>query len=835
MNSENFQESTPSRWEAIQTKFEPIHAKWLAFKTARPKTAWTALIGGGLGIFACLFVLVFYSLIRFGALGSLPSQEELMAIENSIASEVYSEDEQLLGKYYVQNRVNTNLEDISPILLDALVATEDVRFFDHSGVDFRSLFRVFFKSILLQDDDSGGGSTLSQQLAKNIFKRKRYKILSLPVNKVREMIIARRLERIYSKKELLALYLNTVSFSDNTFGIKVATKRFFNTNPKEVRPEEAAVLVGMLKGPTRYNPLRHPERSLERRNTILRKMNRYGYLVKSSIDSLQTLPLELQYNREGITEGNATYFREHLRLEVEELLENHTKEDGTPYNLYRDGLKIYTTIDAKLQNFAEEAVAEHMSELQATFFKHWQGGKPWGTDKDIQKIARTTSLYKRLKAADKPAGIIQDLLNQPKKMRIFTWDGEQEKEMSVLDSIKYYQSMLNTGFLAVNPKDGRVKAWVGGIDNKYFQYDHIKSTRQPGSTFKPLVYATALQQGIAPCEYNYNRLVIYSDYDDWKPENADGKYEGVYSMEGALSNSVNAVTVDLLMRVGIDSVKQLAHRMGITTDIPSVPSIALGVADVSLYDMINVYSTLANEGVRQELSFLRRIETNEGEVLIDFELEEKEKERILSMDHALMMTNMLQSVVDSGTARRLRFRYNLHNDIAGKTGTTQNHSDGWFIGYTPDIVAGAWVGAESPKVHFRSLSLGQGANTALPIWGRFMTKVYKDPKFKSWYQSKFTPLSDSIQLAMNCPPYLPDMPVYEPLTFFEEIDTIGNVFNWMLDRKERRKRLQLNEKPTIRERIDDLKERSKERKKKAATKRKKKKKKGLFKRIFGKN
>ena len=493
-------------------------------------------------------------------------------------------------------------------------------------------------------------------------------------------------------------------------------------------------------------------------------------------------------------------------------------------------MKIYTTIDSRLQTFAEEAVAEHMRDLQATFFRHWKQGKPWGSDREIQKIVAQTALYQRLKKEGKPQGIIDEVLKQPKKMTIFTWDGDQEKEMSVVDSIKYYQSLLNTGFLATNPRDGRIKAWIGGIDNQYFQYDHVKSKRQPGSTFKPLVYATALKQEIPPCEYNYNRLVTYTEYDDWTPENSDGKYEGVYSMEGALSNSVNAVTVDMMIRVGIDSVKALARQMGISSTIPSVPSIALGTAEVSLYDMIQVYGIFANQGERRSLSFIRRIETNEGEVLIDFDQEEHIGEQVLTPEQAIMMTRMLQSVVDSGTARRLRFRYDLQNDIAGKTGTTQNHSDGWFIGYTPDLVAGAWVGAESPKVRFRTIALGQGANTALPIWGRFMQKVYQHPAFRASYQSTFPELPDSIQWQMDCPPYLPEMPVYEALPLLDEEETIENVFDWIFKNKKGDKK-KINEGPSIREKSNKRKgPRIKKRKTKP---KKKKKKRGLFKKIFG--
>lgn len=825
MNLSKYQVFFSDLWHQLKTKFKPYHSKWLSYKEQYPKGAWVALIGGSLSIFGFLFITIFYISIRFEFIDHLPNIQELKEIENNIAAEVYTEDEKLLGKYYTQNRLNVSLEEISVDLLNALVATEDVRFFDHDGIDIKSWFRVFFKSILMQDDASGGGSTLSQQLAKNLYPRKRYKLLSLPVNKVREMIIAKRLERIYTKNELLTLYLNTVSFSDNTYGVKVASKRFFNTNPKDIKVEEAAVLVGMLKGPTIYHPINHPERAKDRRNTVLSQMERNGYLAKSAVDSIQGKPLELRYSREGNTEGSGTYFREHLRLELKESLKDFKKADGSPYNLYTDGLKIYTTIDSKMQVYAEEAVAEHMSQLQKDFFNSWKKGPSREVKKEIQKIVEKTALYQRLKKEETPQIIIDSLFRKPRKMTIFTWKGEEEKMMSKLDSIQYYFMLLNTGFLAMNPKNGHIKAWVGGINNKYFQYDHVKSTRQVGSTFKPLVYATALKSGIPPCEYIHNRLTIYTDYDDWKPENSDGKYGGVYSMEGALTKSVNAISVDLILRSGIDSVKYLAEQMGITSNIPAVPAIALGAVEASLYDMIKVYGTFANNGLRPEPKYIRRIETKEGKVLINLDEESVQFERVMEKETARIMTKMLQSVVDSGTAKRLRYQYQLKNDIAGKTGTTQNHSDGWFMGYTPDLVAGVWVGGESPKVHFRSIHLGQGANMALPIWGRFMNKVYKDPQFKNQQFTKFEPLSDSLFWELNCAPYLEEMPIFVD---YEEIEESGgSVFDYLFNR-EKKEREEMEEK----QREDRSKAQPKNRKRRKTPK--KKKKKGLFERIFGK-
>ena len=754
-----------------------LYEKWLHLKRQYPRGAWGILIVSCLGIAGFLFSIIFYLSIRFEVFDRLPTISELREIENNIASQVYTEDGKLLGKYYIQNRVNSSLEEISPDLLNALVATEDVRYFDHNGIDLYAWLRVFFKSILLQEDTAGGGSTLSQQLAKNLYSRKHYLFLSLLVNKVREMIIARRLESIYSKNELLTLYLNTVSFSENTFGVKVASRRFFDTKPMELRLEEAAILVGMLKGTAIYNPLNYPERALKRRNTVLYQMNKYGYINKAVADSLAAIPLKLKYSREGNTEGSGTYFREYLRKELKKILVAHKKPDGSNYNIYTDGLKIHTTIDSRLQKHAEAAVTKHMSKLQTDFFRHWKRGLAPEMKQEIEKIVEKTPLYKRLKSEGKPLPVIEGVFRKPKKMTVFTWAGEEEREMSLLDSIQYYFMMLNTGFLAMEPQNGHIKAWVGGNNNKYFQYDHVKSTRQAGSTFKPLVYAAAINQEIPPCDYLHNRLTIYTEYDDWKPENSDGNYGGVYSMEGALSHSVNAITVDLIMRTGIDSVKQLAENMGVSSTIPEVPAIALGAVDVSLYDMVSVYVTFANNGFRPEPRYIRRIETNDGEILIDFDTEESVAKQVLKKTTAQIITKMLQSVVDSGTAKRLRHQYHLSNDIAGKTGTTQNHSDGWFIGYTPKLVAGVWVGASSPKAHFRTISFGQGANMALPVWAHFMEKVNNDSNFRSWKKASFPALSDSLLWELDCPPYLEEMPVWVdwekvenwPASLFERI------------------------------------------------------------------
>ena len=757
LNGANFQRLI----EPLRQRVAPLWQKVEAYYGQRPRWLLAIHAIAGMAVLGFFSLFILAVLIYTGALGRLPGYPELRGIQNYNASEVYAEGDVLLGKYYIENRINADFEEISPDLINALVATEDARFFEHGGIDLRAALRVVVKSLLLSDESSGGGSTLSQQLAKNLYPRRDYVMLSMLVNKMREMMIARRLEKVYTKEELLRLYLNTVSFSENIFGIKVAAQRFFNKAPGQLSVEEAAVLVGMLKATTYYNPVRYPERAQERRNLVIGQMARYGYLSDAARDSLQALPLEMKYYPEGNNQGLGTYFREQLRQELEEILEDYTKPDGAPYNLYTDGLKIYTTIDARLQQYAEEAVRTHMAKLQQAFDKEWRKGKPWGSDDLVQRRVQESERYKKLKEKGLSEAAIEKVFNTPVSMTVFTWDGgEEERELSPLDSVRYYLTILNAGFLAIEPATGLIKAWVGGIDHKYFKYDHVFARRQVGSTFKPIVYATALQSGMMPCEYTYNRQSVYAKFDNWEPSNSDGKYGGVYSMEGALSHSVNTVAAELIVRTGIDSVRQLAKAMGVTSYVPKAPAIALGAVEASLYDMVTVYGTLANRGYRPKLHYLDRIETADGKVLVSFDRPNPRSfPQVLEADQADMMIKMMESVVDSGTARRLRYEFGLYNELAGKTGTTQNNSDGWFIGFNPKIVAGAWVGAEWPQVHFRSTSLGQGSNSALPIFGQFMRKVYRDAKFKSIRYARFTPPSDTVLALMQCPPYLDEMPI----------------------------------------------------------------------------
>jgi len=729
----------------------------------------------------CALLVILSTLVYSGAFGRLPDYGTLRAIQNNTASEVYSADGVLLGRYYIENRVNADFAEIPIDLVNALVATEDARFFEHSGVDARALARVAVKTVLLSDRSAGGGSTISQQLAKNLFPRQDYRLLTIPVNKLREIFVARRLENIYSKEELLRLYLNTVPFGENIFGIKVAAQRFFNKSAGKLRTEEAAVLVGMLKANTYYNPLNHPERARTRRNVVLRQMERYGYLDSTLTDSLQLLPLEVHRAEVRSDEGPATYFRAHLRQELEDILRKHTKPDGTPYNLYTDGLRIYTSIDSRLQRYAEDAVRSQMKKIQQRFNDDWARSKrePWGTTGDLMRAVRKSRRYQSLQSKGMDEASIMEVFNQPVPMDVFTWEEPAEpKAWTPLDSVKHYLTLLNAGLLAVEPQTGQIKAWVGGIDHHYLQYDHVKARRPVGSTFKPLVYAQALEQGIDPCRYTSALRRTYPNYEKWSPRNSDGKYDGYYSMEGALSNSVNTVTVELLLEAGVDSVRAFAQKMGLTGDLPRGPAIGLGAVDGSLLELSRIYSTFANEGKQPDLHYLDRIETADGKPLVAFSRPDPSRfEQVVSPETNAAMVHMLEAVVDSGTARRLRYEFGLRNPIGGKTGTTQNQSDGWFMGITPNLVVCSWVGAELPTIHFRTLRAGQGSNTALPIAGQFLQQIYRDRSFRQWRQAEFTPLPDSLAFYLECPPYLEELPVDEDLYqvymenpgFFQEI------------------------------------------------------------------
>jgi len=817
-----------------------VNQMWTTFQQAT--LGRKILLGtGALAALGFILITLLVLSVRFGAFGKLPTYQQLQAVKNPESTLIYSSDDKVIGKFFTKNRTNISIESISPYLTDALVATEDSRFYKHNGIDFRAWMRVLFKTVLMGDTGSGGGSTISQQLAKNLFPRKRHSVLSIPINKIREFIVAKRLEKIYSKKQILSLYLNTVPFGGDIFGVQVAAKQLFGTDSEQIKQEDAAVLIGMLKANTKYHPAKNPESSLKRRNVVLNQLHKYKYISKVRMDSLSALPLVTDYKRESVSKGLATYFREQIRQEAKEILaENDLDED---YNLYTSGLKIYTTVDSRLQSFAEQAMKSHLSKLQQTYDEHWKGMTNI-TQSDLQPFVERSRRYKRMKSAGASKQLIKKVFAEPRKMSIFDWkEGEKTVEMSPMDSINYYVNLLNTGFLAANPKNGHVLAWVGGISHQHMQYDHVKSKRPVGSTFKPFVYANALQNGQAPCEYLYNRLVTYSEYDDWQPENADGDYSGVYSMEGGLTKSVNSISVNLITKYGIQETIDLAHKLGVKSKIPEVPSIALGTAELPLYEMVNAYASLANHGVRPTLKYLLRIEDKNGNVLYSAP-QELEAEPVQALDSLTnqMVVHMMESVIDNGTGRRLRGTYGLQGAMAGKTGTTQNHSDGWFIGYTPDIVAGVWVGGASPKVRFRSLNLGAGGNMALPIWGKFMQSAIKDKAFANWQNSSFPILPDSISSAMVCEHYKEEMPLFvdnenevDKSDFEKRIDSFFEEIFKQNEKIEQKPRIEKKSRSSTRSRSrtsksEEVRKRNEKLEKQRERQKKRKK---FFKKIFG--
>lgn len=709
------------------------------------------LLKTGIALFLLAFLL--FLIVYLGFTGPVPSTDELQKIKNPVSTEVYSSDGRLLGRYYIENRSNVSFDQISPNVINALIATEDSRFYHHRGIDEIALLRVFFKSVLLQDHSSGGGSTLSQQIAKNLYPRKAFGPLTMPVNKLRESIIAYRLEKLYSKDEILALYLNTVPFAENTFGIGVASERFFNKTPLKLTVPEAATIIGMLKANNSYNPRKNPERSLERRNVVIDQMLKYSYLSEAEAKMYKAEPLDISYNLITYNEGPAPYLMEKLRPFLQSWCNDHQKEDQTVYNLYTDGLKIRTTIDFDMQLAAEDAVSDQMKNLQNLFNEHWRNANPWGNDQSVVfRAMKRSDRYRALKQNGIAEDQIKKVFNTPVSVSLFSWDGKKQQEMTPLDSIKYYLKILNTGFMALDPYSGELKAYIGGNDFRYFQYDHTISRRQVGSTFKPIVYLAALEAGISPDTYFANERKVYEEYDNWSPENSHDDYTGYYSMEGALSKSINTIAVEALMQTGISNVVDLAKRMGIDSELPEYPSLALGTASVSLQEMVCAYAEIVNGGRKITPYYLKAIESNSGQVLEEFQNIQPD-EQVASPENCRIMTQMLKSVVNDGTGSAIRSVWGIDSEFAGKTGTTQDQADGWFVGMTPTLVAGAWVGGEDPSIHFRTLGTGAGGHTALPIVGQFFSQILRQSKFQDMKYTTFNSPSEESLAMMNIPPY----------------------------------------------------------------------------------
>ncbi|WP_339044498.1 transglycosylase domain-containing protein [Cardinium endosymbiont of Tipula unca] len=699
------------------------------------KNIWKLFAAVIVGISTYLFSVQvnFYNLY-----GGMPSAALLENPQSELASELYASDGVLLGKYFRNNRSSVTYEEISPNMINALIASEDYRFEKHAGIDLRGLSRAFFLSILLQQK-KGGGSTLTQQLAKNLFntrgeinyrgKCSKIPLLNKLVLKTKEWILAVQLERAYTKQEIIAMYLNTVTFGSNTYGIKVAARTFFGKTPAELRVEEAALLVGLLRAPSRYSPITNPERAKDIRNVVLSQMVKYGFLKKSDYNLIYEMPIELQYQEENYEQGMAPYFRAVVR----DFLLTWTKENG--YDLFADGLRVYTTIDSKVQAHAETALKEHMKQLQHTFDNHWIDQNPWIHENGkeitdyIEKEIKKTTFYKRLLKKYQRDIEAADLeLHTPVTTELFSWEGPIKSIISPLEAFKHHRKVLQGGCMAMDPNTGHIKAWVGGINYKYFQYDHVKqSKRQAGSTFKPIVYTVALDNDYLPTDLVVDEPVTFSqpNGDTWTAQNAWKSYSGKkYTLRYAMAKSYNSITSYLIKHLTPELVVDYATRMGIKGPLDPVPALCLGCSDVSIYEMVGAYSAFLNKGVWTQPFFITHIEDKNGNIVQTFVPQRNEA---IHEDTADLMTYMLQGSLDEGALSSVSKELRQDNDIAGKSGTTSNHSDGWFIGLTQHLCTGVWVGGEDRCIHFRDFSLGNGSATARPIWEKFIIKLYNDP------------------------------------------------------------------------------------------------------------
>ena len=733
------------------------------------KKLWISLIFGVLSLF--IFIIsINYNL--YNLFGGMPSLQDLEKPESELSSELFSSDNKLLGKYFRYNRSPVKFDELSDELVTTLLVTEDIRYYDHSGIDLKGLIRASYgvvKNVATFGSSGleGGGSTITQQLAKNLFKIRREKkgklsgvpFLGLVISKVKEWIVAVKLEEFYTKKEILAMYLNTAEYGSNSYGIKVASKTYFNKLPSELNYNEASIIVGLLNKPTKYNPYFNPENALEKRAEIFYNLFKYNVVDKTTYDSLKVMDLSLNYKVENQNVGQATYFRTVVR----NYLINWAKENG--YDLFSDGLKIYTTIDSRLQDHAEKAVYDQMKRLQSIFSKHWEGRNPWIDEKGFEikdflknTIKRTAYFKKLLKTNDNDTTLVFEKLNEKRNMRVFSWEGEIDTVFSIMDSLKYYKNFLQAGFVSIEPKTGYIRAWVGGINHKYFKYDHVKQgKRQPGSTIKPIVYAAAIDNGYSPCYPVVDAPVVFElpgqDPPYWRPDNHNSKWTGeTMTLRKAMAKSVNSITAFMTKKLSPQTVVDYARKLGIQSKLEPVPAVCLGAGgDVSLFDLVGAYSTFINKGIWTEPFFISRIEDKYGNLIQEFV---PTKQEALSEETAYLMLHMLKGSKEEegGTARGLNPELTVNNDVGAKTGTTQNASDGWFIGVTHNLVSGAWVGGDDRSIHFREWAFGQGARTAMPIWQQYMLDVYGDSELDI-SKGTFDKPTKIINVEMDCSIY----------------------------------------------------------------------------------
>ena len=738
-----------------------------------------------------IFVFGFYSIKidLFGLFGGMPSLQDLEKPQSELSSELYSNDTILLGKYFRYNRSPIKYHELSNELITTLLVTEDIRFYNHSGIDFKGIVRAtygVFKNIITLGSSGleGGGSTITQQLAKNLFKirnERKGKLSNVPfigliISKIKEWIVAVKLEEFYTKNEILSMYLNTAEYGSNSYGIKVASKTYFNKLPSQINYNEASIIVGLLNKPTKYNPFYNPENAINKKTEILYNLYKYSKISKMNFDSLSVLGLNLTYKVENQNAGQATYFR----TVVKNYLINWAKNNS--YDLFSDGLKIYTTIDSKMQYHAENAVAEQMERLQNVFNKHWDGKNPWIDEKGYEikdflknSIKRTKRYKDLLKNNNGDTTRVFDILNEKKAMKVFSWDQEIDTIFSVIDSLKYYKNFLQAGFISIEPKTGHIKAWVGGINHKYFKYDHVKQgKRQPGSTIKPIVYAAAIDNGYSPCYPVVDAPVVFElpgqDPPYWRPDNHNGKWTGeTMTLRKAMAKSVNSITAFITKKISPKTVVDYAKKLGIKSKLEPVPAVCLGAGgDVSLFDLVGSYSTFINKGIWTEPFFISRIEDKYGNLIQKFV---PTKNEALSEETAFLMLHMLKGSKEEegGTARGLNPELTINNDVGAKTGTTQNASDGWFIGVTHNLVSGAWVGGDDRSIHFKNWVYGQGARTAMPIWQQYMLSVYNDSTINI-NKGKFDKPSKKISIEIDCSVYNNDLKDDSLNIFIDKID-----------------------------------------------------------------
>ena len=731
-------------------------------------------------------VILFFLFASWGFFGAMPKFEDLENPDSNLATEIISSDGVTIGKFYSENRTPIKYSDLPQHLVDALVATEDERFYEHSGIDSRGTLRA-----IASFGTSGGASTITQQLAKNLFHGSEgsKNIVLRVIQKAKEWIIAIKLERQYTKNEIIAHYLNTVDFVSNAYGIRSAANVYFNKEPKALTVDESAILIGMLQAPSKYNPRFHPERAMKRRNIVLGQMVKNDKLSAEKKAILDKKPIVLDFKPQSHKEGTATYFREYLRDFMKTWAKDHKKADGSEYDIYKDGLKIHTTIDSRIQQYAEEAMEEHLKNLQVEMFAEQKKNKnsPFvrisdaETKKLMTQAMKTSERWRIMSSEGKSEDEIIKSFGVKTKMTVFTWNGERDTIMTPTDSIRYYKTFLQTGVMSMEPRTGQIKAWVGGINYKYFQYDHVgQGARQVGSTFKPFVYATAIEQlNMSPCDSIIDAPFTipkgrHNVTETWTPNNSDHEYRGMVTLKRALALSINTISAKLIDKVGPEAVVDMTHKLGVTSKIPAQPSIALGAVEITVQDMVGAYSTFANQGVYVKPQFLHSIEDKNGVIVYETLPESHD---VLNKDIAFAVIKLLEGVTESGSGARLRtqgggngynrvtgYPYVFKNPIAGKTGTSQNQSDGWFVGMVPNLVTGVWVGCEDRSARFRTITYGQGATAALPIWAILMRKCYADKELDISTKDFERPANLSIKVDCWAKPVVKDSTEVEQST-----------------------------------------------------------------------